>query len=264
MFDMFAGVEGAGFEESNPAPDGVEWDRSVKLGREHEVLGLYVSDHPLRPYAYALAKARDYSLSDIEVSQEVTDSAGGVHEQFKVPEGKVLRFAGMVSSLQKKTTKNGDPMAIVTLEDMEGEVTLVIFPKLFKKCAATLAGEVDPETGEASGDVFVKVSGKLERSDRGNQVICMEVEPLVLNDRTNRPKVLEINMPASSLTRSRMDDLSRILGAYPGLDHVEVRVESVSGDIMRMELPCTVDARNMVLLAEVTDAIGRSGKVLVA
>ena len=264
MFDMFAGVEGAGFEESNPEPDGVEWDRSVKLGREHEVLGLYVSDHPLRPYAYALAKARDYSLSDIEVSQEVTDSAGGVHEQFKVPEGKVLRFAGMVSSLQKKTTKNGDPMAIVTLEDMEGEVTLVIFPKLFKKCAATLAGEVDPDTGEASGDVFVKVSGKLERSDRGNQVICMEVEPLVLNDRTNRPKVLEINMPASSLTRSRMDDLSRILGAYPGLDHVEVRVESVSGDIMRMELPCTVDARNMVLLAEVTDAIGRSGKVLVA
>ena len=123
---------------------------------------------------------------------------------------------------------------------------------------------IDPETGEAAGDVFVKVSGKLERSDRGNQVICMEVEPLVLNDRTNRPKVLEINMPASSLTRSRMDDLGRILAAYPGLDHVEVRVESVSGDVMRMELPCTVDARNMVLLAEVTDAIGRAGKVLVA
>jgi len=164
----------------------------------------------------------------------------------------------------KKTTKNGDPMAIVTLEDMEGEVTLVIFPKLYKKCASVLAGEVDPETGETSGDVFVKVKGKLERSDRGNQVICMEVEPLVLNDRTNRPKVLEINIPAGLLTRSRLDDLGRILAAYPGLDHVEVRVESTNGDIMRMELPVTIDARNMVLLAEVSDAVGRMGKVLVA
>ena len=92
----------------------------------------------------------------------------------------------------------------------------------------------------------------------------MEVEPLVLNDRTNRPKVLEINIPAGLLTRSRLDDLGRILAAYPGLDHVEVRVESANGDIMRMELPVTIDARNMVLLAEVSDAVGRMGKVLVA
>ena len=237
MFDMFGDVEGSGFKEEVPPPDGVEWDRSMKLKREHEVLGLYVSDHPLRPYEYALNKARDYSLSDIEVSEEFTDSAGGVHERFKVPEGKVLRFAGMVSSVQKKTTKNGDPMAVVTLEDMEGETTLVIFPKLYKKCAEALTPHVDEETGEAEGDVFVKVSGKLERSDRGNQIICMEVEPLVLNEKTNRPKVVEVMMPASMLTRGRMDELGSVLARYPGLDHVELRVEAESGDTMRMELP---------------------------
>ena len=236
----------------------------MKLKREHEVLGLYVSDHPLRPYEYALNKARDYSLSDIEVSEEFTDSAGGVHERFKVPEGKVLRFAGMVSSVQKKTTKNGDPMAVVTLEDMEGETTLVIFPKLYKKCAEALTPHVDEETGEAEGDVFVKVSGKLERSDRGNQIICMEVEPLVLNEKTNRPKVVEVMMPASMLTRGRMDELGSVLARYPGLDHVELRVEAESGDTMRMELPCRVDARNMVLLAEVTDIVGLAGHVCVA
>lgn len=264
MFDMFGDVEGSGFKEEVPPPDGVEWDRSMKLKREHEVLGLYVSDHPLRPYEYALNKARDYSLSDIEVSEEFTDSAGGVHERFKVPEGKVLRFAGMVSSVQKKTTKNGDPMAVVTLEDMEGETTLVIFPKLYKKCAEALTPHVDEETGEAEGDVFVKVSGKLERSDRGNQIICMEVEPLVLNEKTNRPKVVEVMMPASMLTRGRMDELGSVLARYPGLDHVELRVEAESGDTMRMELPCLVDARNMVLLAEVTDIVGLAGHVCVA
>ena len=264
MFDMFGDVEGSGFKEEVPPPDGVEWDRSMKLKREHEVLGLYVSDHPLRPYEYALNKARDYSLSDIEVSEEFTDSAGGVHERFKVPEGKVLRFAGMVSSMQKKTTKNGDPMAVVTLEDMEGETTLVIFPKLYKKCAEALTPHVDEETGEAEGDVFVKVSGKLERSDRGNQIICMEVEPLVLNEKTNRPKVVEVMMPASMLTRGRMDELGSVLARYPGLDHVELRVEAESGDTMRMELPCRVDARNMVLLAEVTDIVGLAGHICVA
>ena len=264
LFDLFGSVEGSGFENSVPPSDGVEWDRSIKLAKEHEVLGLYVSDHPLRPYEYALAKSRDYTIADIEVAEEVADATGAVHERFKVPEGKVIRLAGMVSALQKKTTKNGDSMAIVTLEDMEGEVTLVVFPKLYKKCAATLAGEVDAETGASAGNVFVRVEGKLERSDRGNQVICMSVEPLVLDEKTNRPKVMEVNIPASMLTRPYMDSLGEVLGRYPGLDHVELRVEATSGDVMRMELPCRIDARNMVLIAEMTDLVGRQGKVLVA
>ena len=264
MFDLFGDVAGSGFENTVPEPDGVEWDRSVKLAKEHEVLGLYVSDHPLRPYEYALAKNRDYTIADIEVAEEYTDASGGVHERFKVPEGKVIRLAGMVTAVQKKTTKNGDSMAIVTLEDMEGEVTLVVFPKLYKKCASALAGEVDEETGESAGDVFVKVEGKLERGDRGNQVICMAVEPLVLDEKSNRPKVMEVNIPASLLTRPYMDSLGSILGRYPGLDHVELRVESTSGDVMRMELPTRIDARNMVLLAEMIDLVGRQGKVLVA
>ncbi len=264
MFDMFADVEGAGFEETVPPPNGQEWERTIKLAREHEVLGLYVSDHPLRPYEYALNEARDYSLGDIEVSEEVVLPGGGVTEQYKVPEDKVLRFAGMVSAIQKKTTKSGEPMAIVTLEDMEGEVTLVIFPKSYKKYESVLAGEVDPETGESSGDVFIKVTGKLERSDRGNQVKVMELEPLVLNEKNNRPRVLEINITADTLTRSRMNDLSGVMGRYPGLDLVELRVEAASGDIMRMELPLKVDTKNMVLLAEVTDIVGRQGHVEVA
>ncbi len=264
MFDLFGDVEGSGFENTVPEPDGVEWDRSDKLRREHEVLGLYVSDHPLRPYEYALAKNRDYTIADIEVSEEYTDSAGGVHERFKVPEGKVIRLAGMVNAVQKKTTKNGDPMAIVTLEDMEGEVTLVVFPKLYKKCASALTGEVNEETGESSGDVFVKVEGKLERGDRGNQIICMGVEPLILDEKANRPKVMEVNIPAALLTRPYMDSMGQILGRYPGLDHVELRVEATSGDVMRMELPCRIDAHNMVLLAEMIDLVGRQGDVKVA
>mgnify|MGYP003374188055 CR=1 FL=1 len=58
--------------------------------------------------------------------------------------------------------------------------------------------------------------------------------------------------------------MNDIISRYPGLDHVELRVEATSGDVMRMELPARVDARNMVLLAEMIDLVGRQGKVTVA
>ncbi|MBR3384939.1 MAG: DNA polymerase III subunit alpha [Atopobiaceae bacterium] len=263
MFDLFADVEGFGSEA--PPSDGVEWDRHLKLNQEKEVLGLYVSDHPLRPYEYALSKARDYAIADLDATVEVPDSATGVlRSRPKVADGRELWLAGMVSGVTKRVTKSGDPMAIVRLEDMGGEVDVVVFPKLFKKSASVLSGEVDEMTGEALGDVFVRVHGAFERSDRGNQVRATEIEPMELNERTNRPKVLEIHMPSRMLSRELMERLQGLLGGFPGLDRVELRVESSSSPTMRLELPVRVEARNMSLYASVADMIGGEGKVRIA
>ena len=260
MFDLFADVDGFGSEA--PEPDGVEWDRTLKLNQEKEVLGLYVSDHPLRPYEYALSKSRDFSIADLDATVEVPDPATGVpRSRPKVADGRELWLAGMVSSVTKRVTKNGDPMAIVRLEDMEGEVDVVVFPKLYKKYASVLAGEVDEMTGEATGDVFIRVHGEFERSDRGNQVRASEIEAMELNERTNRPKVLEIHMPSRMLSRDLMERLQRMLAGYPGLDRVELRVESASAPTMRLELPMHVEARNMSLYAGVADMIGHEGNV---
>ncbi len=121
-------------------------NRHLKLSQEKEVLGIYVSDHPLRPFEYALAKARDFSFSQIDTGYEVQNPTGGTINQ-EIPEGKALWLAGMVSSVSKRVTKNGDPMGIVQLEDMEGEATVVVFPKTYKEAEGYLYGEVDPETG---------------------------------------------------------------------------------------------------------------------
>ena len=66
------------------------------------------------------------------------------------------------------------------------------------------------------------------------------------------------------LSMDRMERLQSIFDRYDGLDRVELMVESASGDMMRMELPTKVDAKNMVLLAEVDDFVGREGHVQVA
>lgn len=265
LFDMFGDVAGSGFDTDVPEPDGVEWDRHMKLALEKDVLGIYVSDHPLRPYEYALTKARDYSLGELELSDEVIDPAtGAATSRYRVPEGEPIWIAGMVSSVQKRSTKKGDPMAIVTLEDMEGEVTVVTFPKVYEKCASVLMGEVDEHTGGAVDDVFVRIQGRLERGDRGLQLIAIQVEPMLLNEKTNKPAVLEVLMPARRLSRVFVDQLSGIFDRYHGLDHVELRVEMGSGETMRMELPIKVDAHNTVLRAEVDDLVGREGKVVLA
>ncbi|MBR3157810.1 MAG: DNA polymerase III subunit alpha [Atopobiaceae bacterium] len=263
LFDMFGSVEGSGFDQDVPAPDGIEWDRSIKLAMEKEVLGRYVSDHPLGPFEYALAQARDYQISDLEATDEVVDARTGQTTSVpRVEEGKTIRLAGMVSGVAKKNTKTGKAMAIVNLEDMEGEISCVVFPNLYEQCAATLAGEVNAQTGESEGDIFVQVTGKLERSDRGNQIICSAVEALELSDATNKPKVMEVIMPSRRLSRGCMEKLCLVFSRYGGMDKVELCVRSETGDTMRLALPLTIDARNMLMLAEVHDVVGREGDVV--
>lgn len=262
LFDVFGDVEGSGFEVIVPEPDGQEWDRHMKLSFEKEVLGIYVSDHPLRPYEYALAKAREFTLSQIDTGFETMGPAGNAVNQ-EIPEGKPYWWAGMVSSVSKRVTKNGDPMAIVTLEDMEGEATVVIFPKTYKQCEGYLYGEVDPETGAQLSDAFIRVKGKLERSDRGDQIIAQEIEPLVLNEESNRPKVFEIMIPSSRFSQSNMARLATVLNTNPGGDRVELFIEQADGQTMRAEIPTRVNARSIPLIAEVKGIVGNKGRVTV-
>ena len=262
LFDVFGDVEGSGFEVIVPEPDGQEWDRHMKLSFEKEVLGIYVSDHPLRPYEYALAKAREFTLSQIDTGFETMGPAGNAVNQ-EIPEGKPYWWAGMVSSVSKRVTKNGDPMAIVTLEDMEGEATFVIFPKTYKQCEGYLYGEVDPETGAQLSDAFIRVKGKLERSDRGDQIIAQEIEPLVLNEESNRPKVFEVMIPSSRFSQSNMARLATVLNTNPGGDRVELFIEQADGQTMRAEIPTRVNARSIPLIAEVKGIVGNKGRVTV-
>ena len=254
MFDLLD-EEDTGSVSTRVPSDHVEWDNHTKLAEERAVLGIYVSDHPLRPFAYALSQERDFGIGDIE---EEGDNGG-----YRVPEKKVFSWAGMVNAVQKKVTGKGDQMAVFTLEDMEGEVACVVFPKVFGKQGGYLYGETD-ENGISTGDVFVKIRGSLERSDRGNQIIVMEIEPLVLTEANNRPRVMEIRIGSRLLNQSFIAGLSRLFGRYPGSDNVELLVEEESGRTMRAEIPLHIDARNVALYAEVQDALHGQGSVVVA
>lgn len=261
MFDLFAEVAGSGFTQEVPEPDGKEWDRGMKLAREHDVLGIYVSDHPLRPYEQTLARERSHTTAELTQVEEVRDAEGAVHERYRVKDGETICLAGMVNAIQRRTTKKGESMALVTLEDMEGEATLVIFPKLYKKAQQMFSDRLDEALGASAHNVFIAAEGKFERSDRGDQMICQSIRELELTDTADKLTTIEINVNKQDLDKSVMCDLVDILKRYPGYDKVELRVYAESGDVMRMELPTRINAENRILRTEIVYLFSKKGDI---
>lgn len=271
LFDLFDDEEDLGSATVRVEPDGVEWDRRVKLDFERTVLGIYVSDHPLSPYAYALAEVSDYNLGEIETM----DTQDGV-EQFKVPENQLFTWAGMVTSVSKKVTKNGDQMATFKLEDVEGDVECVVFPKAFQKAAKILLPT--PGTGGAGGagvaggtggaggsqDIFVKVVGSLERTDRGNQIKVQKLSPLNLDNVRQLPRVVEIHVGNDRVDPAFAARLQSVLTRYPGNDRVQLFIEGEGGQKMCCDVPFSVNGTSALLVAEISSLVDEAGTVIVA
>ncbi|MFX8176187.1 hypothetical protein ABTL07_19170, partial [Acinetobacter baumannii] len=91
-------------------PDIAEWDKTQKLAFERDMLGLYVSDHPLGGLEHVLAANSDSSIGALLDGDR--------------PDGDVLRLCGLVTNVQRRMSKKGDTWATITLEDLEGSVDI--------------------------------------------------------------------------------------------------------------------------------------------
>lgn len=229
MFDMFAGVEDSGFQEDIPAPDGVEWDKRTLLSFEKEILKIYVSDHPLRPFEGALRRITKYHLGDL------ADHKGDINSGV---------FAGLITSVGVKLTKKGKKMANFVLEDTTGHVEGVCF-------------KYDDFQDALQEDAIVKIKGKFEHSDRGDQIMAFEVERLELDESKAGPSHLEIKLESSDFNATTSAQLQRILQRHPGRDAVVLKVQQADGRKFRAELPMTVDVTNNLLFSEILDLFGR-------
>jgi len=229
LFEMSAaeGVD-SGFEEHIPKPDGVEWDRRTKLGFEKEILKMYVSDHPLSPYAAALAKVREFSIGNLSVTADEDENT----DASVVPQNRHIFLAGMVTGLTPMVSRRGDRMAKFTLEDMEGSIEAIIFPQYFEKYGSLL---VD--------DAIVKVRCRYEQSDRGVQILVSEVTDLDLARDRSRPRALEVSVFAGQFNQQLTNELMSLLKRFPGSDPVILfSLRQDGGKKHRTTLPFTVDA----------------------
>ncbi len=244
MFDLFAEVEEddtASVEDDIPQPDGVEWERNMKLRFEKECIGIYVSDHPLSPYTGVL-------------KQNATASLAMLDDEDTFHDGRTYDFSGMVSSIQIKTTKSGNNMAIIQLEDMEASVELVLWSSTWEKYRELL--QTENETGEVP---VVHVRGKFERSDRGVQVIAYEINSLSMSegDAHRGPSALSIKVKSDQFSNETMSKLSAILDNYPGAQPVTLFIEQSDGRKFRAELPVNVNCASQEMLNRVGELVGR-------
>jgi DNA polymerase III subunit alpha len=130
-----------------PVPRG-EWDTATVLAFEREMLGRYVSGHPLLDRERELAQLADCSLAELLAAEE----------------GKVAAVAGIVSGVRRKVTRQGAAWATATLEDLAGAVEVLVFPAAYQKAASLLAD-----------DAIVVIRGRLDRSDELPQLVALEV-----------------------------------------------------------------------------------------
>ena len=176
------------------------------------MLGLYVSDHPLNGLEHVLASA-----SDITIGQLIVDESR--------EEGAVVTVAGLITSVVRKTTKKGDLYAVITVEDLEGAINVMVFPRDYQ-LSSTLLVE----------DSVVLVKGKVKRSrDEALELTCLEItDPRP--DHAVPPTVRSSSRCPRCGSRRRSSTSSRrCCRLIPGVAEVHLKLQS-AGRTMVMRL----------------------------
>ncbi|HJM31548.1 MAG TPA: DNA polymerase III subunit alpha [Acidimicrobiales bacterium] len=193
------------FDERTVISD-VEFDKTVRLAFEKEMLGLYVSDHPLSGYEVALRRRCDMAIADLA----------------DVDDGMQHTIGGVLTNLQKKWTRKGDLMAVFDLEDLGGSVEVTVFPKTMAEHGHKL-----------EEDAIVLVRGRLDdRRGAVPKILCHEVEVVEMGDLpSSRP--VRLRLPIDRVSRSTVDELKELLSAHPGDAEVYLHL----GDRQVLRLP---------------------------
>jgi DNA polymerase III alpha subunit/intein/homing endonuclease len=174
-------------------PEVEEWEKNEKLAFEREMLGLYVSDHPLGEYAQAIGMLSTLSIADLRDAE--------------YPPTDTIKLAGLVVSIERKTTKKaGEPWALVTIEDLDSSISLFVFPKTYSQYQDLLVR-----------DSVLVFTGRAEKRDDGStSVIIKDISSPNLNlaqrkaerrvERVARGEITEQEAKAMPATRVAIDE----------------------------------------------------------
>ncbi|MCK5850297.1 MAG: DNA polymerase III subunit alpha [Kiritimatiellae bacterium] len=205
LFDMLD--DKSANDATNNLPDCEEWHENRLLTGEKELLGLYMSGHPLTQYANLLDK---YQLASIETLCDVEDK-------------EVTRVGGIISQLKKRITKTSKPMAIIQLENIEGTVEVVVFPDTYQKYGAQLAEET-----------AVLVCGEVSRKEEQAKIIAQEIYSLADTPRLFSLHV-SLHIPVAHSEKGRLEKIRDILQMHPGETPVIICLQFPKGEKVFMD-----------------------------
>jgi DNA polymerase-3 subunit alpha len=209
QFDLFGGESATSV--SNVAldiPEG-EWEKAMLLSYEREMLGLYVSDHPLLGVEHVLRAGTDMSIS------ELLDD-GGHHDQ-------IVTIGGLITSVTRKVTRQGASWAVVTIEDLEGSLEALFFSNTYNQYALTL-----------TEDRIVLIRGRVDKREDQVRFTALEMKSADVSAAPTGPLV--ITLPINQCTPPVVDRMKEILRSHPGKREVHLHLdENGMRTVMKLE-----------------------------
>jgi DNA polymerase-3 subunit alpha len=201
QFDLFGAAPG----ETASAVSGVEidipeqeWEKALLLSYEREMLGLYVSDHPLLGVEHLLRAA-----TDMPISQIPDDGVG--HDQ-------VVTVGGLVTQIQRKVSKTGVPWAIVTVEDLEGAIDVMFYSNYYAKHAMNLVE-----------DRIVVIRGRVDKREEQVKMMALDLSTPDISAAPTGPLI--ISMETIRCTPPVVDRIKEILRSHPGKREVHLKLD---------------------------------------
>ncbi len=189
-------------------PDVAPWSESEQLGYEKEALGLYLSGHPIDGYRDQLEAAGAEAITSLE------------------PGEREVLVGGIISGYRPLKTKRGAPMAVLTLEDRDGSLEVVVFPKTFERCGPVLAA-----------DRLVLVAGKLDKDEETARLMADDVRPIeTLSGSVGR--TMSIQLTSARLDRKTLQALARLFQVHRGPGRIRLQL-----DLTERTPPLRVQAR---------------------
>src|ERR1700685_2623794 len=187
-----------------PVPAG-EWEKSTLLNFEREMLGLYVSDHPLFGIEHIIARESDCSLADL-----TSDDAERPRSTDR-SDAQIVRVGGILSGVQRKVTKQGNQWAAAVLEDLAGAIEVLFFPQTYQLYATSI-----------TEDAVVVVKGRVDRRDDAPKLIAMDLTVPDLSAADSAPFV--VSLPVARCVPPVVERLKEVLVTHPGPTEVHLRL----------------------------------------
>jgi DNA polymerase-3 subunit alpha len=199
IFDSdFGAAEVTSVKHHPTIPPG-EFDRNELLKLEKEVLGLYVSDHPLSAIRDQLRRKIDTPMTELGARRD----------------GDVVTVGGIVANLKQMTTKRGEPMVFLTLDDVIGSVEVVVFNSVYASSHQHLIT-----------DQVLVVKGRIDHKEGETKLIALELTPF---EAVPERKALHLKLDARTARAGIIKELAELLRAYPGDAAVFVAMTTSAG-----------------------------------
>jgi DNA polymerase-3 subunit alpha len=199
QFSLFGGGDKASHEIDESVLQGEEFEKSQFLAYEKQMLGQYVTDHPLLAVTDLLMSRTDKEIAELHL----------------MGDGDIVRIGGIIVAIQRRFTKKGEQFAILRVEDLAGGVPVVVFPNLFIDAGDLIAN-----------DRIVLVKGRIDLRGRELQVVAMEIGELGAGDDVHRPgpppasanggQPIMLSVPTAECTNGLVVRLKETLAAHPG------------------------------------------------